>query len=698
MIRKFLVTIILVVSLKAQIEKFQFVANKVDTKNNIMIATGNVVVFSPTYYITAQKIIYDKNKGTFELFDDVLILKDNNVQTKSDYAFLDINSDDLYQKPSLLFEDKTSIWISSKDSNKKDDVTTLAKSIFSSCDCVDPDWSIRMSSADYDTNDQWINSYNTRLYIKDVPVLYTPYLGFSTNTNRRTGLLVPVLGQSKSEGFSYSQPIFIASKKNYDLELIPQYRTKRGGGMYAYVRYADSIDSMLKISGGYFNEQSEYKEENNLRNSKHYGLDIDYERYNLFTKNTDAKDGLYVSINYLNDIEYRTLEDEKYSQSTERKVESKINYFYDTPKYFLGSYFRYYIDTQTDSNSATMQELPKLQAHIYSQPFILDNLLYSADIKYTNHYREDGINANQYEVNLPLSYSFSFFDDYLKLVLKHEFILNKYEYSNTANIYEDATYGESNTTISLNTDLIKPYENYLHTMNLRSDYIHSDSFKEDGDLYSISNNNSELSPFPFTKSSNSIILGINQSLYDNEDLKQIVNHKLSQSILYDEFDNIKFQNMENEILYNYILGSVKNKLVYNHQDEKLVESSSSFSLTYDNFNMKLGHYMSKKTDNSGKDELESYQIEAKYKLSDEYSVGYSTSYNILEELRSKQSFIFSITDKCWNLDLKYEKEITASSTTDGNPIKQDIIYLELLLKPLGGINYDYEVKKTSSIN
>lgn len=694
MLRKFLATIILVVSLEAQIEKFQFVANKVDTKNNIMIATGNVVVFSPTYYITAQKIIYDKNKGTFELFDDVLILKDNNVQTKSDYAFLDINSDDLYQKPSLLFEDKTSIWISSKDSNKKDDVTTLAQSIFSSCDCVDPDWSIRMSSADYDTNDQWINSYNTRLYIKDVPVLYTPYLGFSTNTTRRTGLLIPTFGQSKSEGFSYSQPIYLAPAKDYDLEFIPQYRSKRGSGMYAYLRYADSIDSVLKVSGGYFKELSEYKEENDLRNKEHYGLDIDYERYNLFTNNKDVKDGLYVSINYLNDIEYRTLEDDKYSQSTEQYIESKINYVYHTPNYFLGSYFRYYIDTDSDSNSETMQELPKLQAHTYSQPLILDKLLYSTDIKYTNNFRNSNINANQYEINVPFSYSFSLFDDYSNFIIKHELTLNKYEYSNSSITYEDGIYAESNTTLSLSSDLIKPYDNYLHTVNLSADYTKSNTLKEDGDLYFDSDSNSNLSEFAVTKSSDNIILGINHSLYDNENLKQIVNHKLTQSILYDDYDDAKFQNMENEILYNYILGSVKNTLVYNHQDDKLVESSSSFSLNYQNFNLKLGHYMSKETDNSGKEELESYQIDAKYRLSDEYSIGYYTNYNILEKLRSKQSFIFGIRDRCWNLNLKYEKEIIASSTTDGDPTKQDIVYLELVLKPLGGINYEHEIKKT----
>ena len=39
------------------------------------------------------------------------------------------------------------------------------------------------------------------------------------------------------------------------------------------------------------------------------------------------------------------LEDESYEEESERYIESKINYIFDTPNYFLGSYFRYYIDT-----------------------------------------------------------------------------------------------------------------------------------------------------------------------------------------------------------------------------------------------------------------------------------------------------------------------------------------------------------------
>jgi LPS-assembly protein len=713
MLRKFIATVILVASLHAQDEKFEIIANDVKTReNNVVVATGNVVIYSKTYYITAQKIIYDKEKETFELFDDVMILRNNNVQSKSDYAFLDMKNDGIYQKPTMYYDESTSVWISSNESDKKKEKIYIEDSIVSSCDCIDPDWSIRSSSADYDTEDKWINIYNPRIYMKDIPLFYSPYLGFSTDKSRRTGLLMPSFGLSSSEGTFFSQPIYFAPAKNYDIEFIPQIRSARGLGLYTYFRYADSPDSIFELSSGYFKEKSDYVKEYNLRNTDHYGFDLKYERYNLFNgKKLDTTDGIYVDLNYLNDIEYKTLENEKYRDDVESKIESRINYIYNTPNYFLGSYFRYYIDTTKDSNATTLQELPKVQLHSYSRPLFLDKLLYSADLKVTNHFRRDGISANQYELNAPLSYSFSLLDDYLNFEIKHSLSLNRFNYSNFSTTkYEDGTFAETNTTLSLNSDLIKPYDDYIHSVNLFTDFNKANTIKENGDLIGVNlikidnpistndlNNNQrydELSSFPVAKSQDTIAFGLNHSFYDKNSLEEIIKHKIKQTILYEE-DNPKLQNLENEIVYNYILGSMKNKFIYNQQDKKFVESSTSFSLNYNNFYLKLGHYLARQSANAGFDEnLESYTIDSRYKLSNRYSIGYSTRYNIEENLRTNQTFKFSINDSCWDLNLKYKNEITAASTNNNlGRIEQDIVYIELFLKPLGGVMQEYEINK-----
>jgi LPS-assembly protein len=681
-------------------EKFQLISKDINTKDNIVIATGDVVVFSPTYYLSADKIIYNKDNETFELFDNVLIIKDNSVQTQSEYAFVDLKKDAFNQNPMFLYENKDKIWMNSNTSVKETEIIQLDSTILSSCDCLDPIWSIRASSADYNTDDKWINTYNPRLYIKNVPVFYSPYLGFSADKTRRTGLLIPTVGYSSSEGLYYSQPMFFAPAQNYDFELVPQIRTNRGYGSYLYYRYADSQDSILQMKTGIFKEQDDYVTENSLDSDLHYGFDLDYQKRNLFTNSSKAQDGLYTSINYLNDIEYITLENDDTTSSSDSEVESKINYFYNTNDYYTGAYGRYYIDTAADSNAGTLQELPQVQFHSYNKESFIDNLVYSLDTKASNYTRDEGITASVYKISAPLSYSKYFLDDFMYLTLENEVVIMKYDYDNFGSEdYEDGNLIQNRASVSVGSDLIKPYDKYLHTVNLNAKYSIPTNLKEDGDLYQIttedgSDKETQLEAFDIVDEEKNVELSVNQSIYGKNSLKQLINHKVSQSILYDDLDNPKLQDLENYVKINHDYGSVSGKTVYNVQDEKFVENSASSTFTYSDLSLTLGYYQSKETDNTTNDreDLESYRISTSYKISKDYNISYYENYSIEDNEMSKQGVALGIDDDCWNLNLKFQNEIVSSSSSTSDGTDQKVFFVTLLLKPLGGINQKYEVK------
>lgn len=689
-------------------EKLQLVAKDVDTKNNIITAIGDVVAYSPTYYLSSDKMVYDKDKEILELFDNVLIIKDNKIQTQSNYAYVDMKNDIINQDPVFLMDNTSNIWSNSKEANKDKDVITLENSILSSCDCIDPVWSIRSSSSDYDTEAMWMNTYNPRLYVKNVPVFYLPYFGFPTDTTRRTGLLLPTIGYSSSEGFLYSQPIFIAPADNYDIELIPQIRTQRGYGSYASFRYADSPDSMLNVKTGYFKEFDNYRKEENLENSEHYGLDIDYERKNIFATKKEHQDGVFTSIRYLNDIEYITLKEEDDNLGTDKKVESKVNYFYNTPEYYGGVYGKYYIDASRKTNDNTLQELPQIQLHSYNKELFLENLIYSIDTKAQNFTRKEGLNAKIYDINIPISYTKNILDDYMYLGVENRTILTQYDYSNSLynNLrYEDGTLIQNRTSFIVGTDLIKPYSDYIHTVNLNASYDIPENLRKDGDLYNITVKENqtlkydELSVFPTLQEQKTIKLSLNQSIYDKDNLKQFINHKMSQSILYNSFDEPKFQDLDNYVKINHDYGSVSGKVVYNMDDNQVVEGSFDNSLSYEDITFSAGYYYTKKTDNefNTRDDLESYRLSTSYKLAKDYSIKYYENYDLQEKTRSRQGIGLNIDDSCWNLDLLLEKEITprsryVESTRSYDSHEQTIVYAVLMLKPIGGIRQKSIVK------
>ncbi|MCT7404757.1 LPS-assembly protein LptD [Aliarcobacter cryaerophilus] len=682
-------------------EKLQLVAKDVDTKNNIITAVGDVVAYSPTYYLSSDKMVYDKDREILELFDNVLIIKDNKIQTQSNYAYVDMKNDIINQDPVFLMDNSSNIWSNSKEANKDKDLITLENSILSSCDCIDPIWSIRSSSSDYDTEAMWMNTYNPRLYIKNVPVFYLPYFGFPTDTTRRTGLLLPTMGYSSSEGFLYSQPIFIAPADNYDIELIPQIRTQRGYGSYANFRYADSPDSMLNLKTGYFKEFNNYRKEEKLENSEHYGLDIDYERKNIFSTKKEHQDGVFTSVRYLNDIEYIILKEDDGNLGTDKKVESKVNYFYNTPEYYGGVYGKYYIDASKKSNANTLQELPQVQFHSYNKELFLENLIYSIDTKAQNFTRKEGLNAKIYDITVPISYTKNILDDYMYLGVENRTILTQYDYSNSLynNLrYEDGTLIQNRTSFIVGTDLIKPYSDYIHTLNLNASYDIPENLRKDGDLYNITVKENqplkydELSVFPTLQEQKTIKLSLNQSIYDKENLKQFINHKMSQSILYNSVDEPKLQDLDNYVKINHDFGSLSGKVVYNMDDNKVVEGSFDNSLSYEDLTFSAGYYYSKKTNNefNTRDDLESYRLSTSYKLAKDYSIKYYENYDLQEKTRNRQGIGLNIDDSCWNLDLLLEKEITprsryVQSTRSYDSYEQTIVYAVLMLKPIGGI-------------
>ena len=226
------------------------------------------------------------------------------------------------------------------------------------------------------------------------------------------------------------------------------------------------------------------------------------------------------------------------------------------------------------------------------------------------------------------------------------------------------------------------------------------NLKEAGDLYDItvdkdSLKGKELKAFPIIQEQKNINLSLNQSLYSKYSLQQLINHKMSQSILYDEVYSPKLQNYENYLKINHDFGTISGKTVYNVQDSEFIENSANSILTYDDLSLGLGYYNSKDTENSNKEDLESYRVTTSYTISKDYKASYYENYNLIENMRNKQGIGFNIDDSCWNLDLKFEHEILPTSSRYINGKDQKIVLVNLLLKPLGGIKQKYTTNSTN---
>jgi LPS-assembly protein len=409
--------------------------------------------------------------------------------------------------------------------------------------------------------------------------------------------------------------------------------------------------------------------------------------------NYKSSDGLIIKSLDMNDVDYiNTKYDNDTNNYTNRFLESKIKYFYNTNNYYGDIDVRLYNDISKQNNNDVMQNIPTINIHHYSSDLFIDKLSSSIDIMSTRKIRDIGLSGNKTDIYIPLNYHQYFFNNYLNLLLSEQINFINIDYTNNDNNYKDVNYGTNNHIISLYTDLVKPYKSHIHSLNFNITYTKPESFKKIGDIYKITNNDTNLSIFPITQTNQSISLGLNQSVYNKNSLKQIVNHKMNQLYVFQKDKNIYEKNgLENDITYFYDYGSLSNRLIYNYNIKKI--TSSSFTFKFKKNNSFLNLYYSYKKDKTTLMIQKDINYDLGINLYKYYTASYKEEYDISSKYSKKREYILNINKKCWAVNFKFIDSVIATNTTNNNTLRQNILYMEFNLKQLFKLNQKYKFKE-----
>ena len=677
MYKYLLLSLFLSLSLFAD-KKVEVFATTVDTNGSYLKASDEVVVLYDGMYLSAQTATYDKKTEILELYGQVHALKDAQYYAMGDYLLLDTQKETRQFRPFFLQEYQDKLWISARSAKSTDQEYELHTGVVSSCNPQDPDWTLRFSSGYYDGENQWMQLYNARLYAGEVPILYLPYMAYPTDTTRRTGLLRPTFGLSSEEGFMYEQGLFIAEDPQWDLELLPQVRTKRGKGIYNTFRFVDSPGSFGSFKVGGFKEKESYQKEFNLLHDKHYGVEFDYEHRGFlshwFNSNIQGDSGIYSDITYLNDVEYLNLQkNDTLEYSIDSQVTSKVNLFLNQSENYFGMYSKYFIDLNKESNAATIQNLPELHYHHYLNTLLDEHLLYSLDYRGSNFYREDGKNATQHELNVPLDLQFPLLDEYLTLTLSENLYASAISfYGPNDNVaskgYDTGTYARDYQKVELNSNLVKAFDTFTHSVSLSAAYVHPGTQNRTGfyeDYQEEFENNTENNipcisgPCEYN-TINEVLeeasLEFTQFIFTPKGQEKIY-HRLRQPLIYEDgYD--KYGELENELRY-YITDNLNyyNNTFYNHQRNVISKTQNTLGYNNSEFSFNASHLYEDKLVDTQRVRSRYLTTNARYDYSSrwQYFAGYAYDIENSETKNRNIGFLFKM--RCWNLQLQYVENI-----------------------------------------
>jgi len=111
--------------------------------------------------------------------------------------------------------------------------------LFTSCQAEVPEWSFKMSRAKV-TLDGYIKGRNPRLRIKKVPVLWTPYILWPASNERKSGLLMPRIGNSDQRGTSLEMAYYQTLGRSFDTTFFVDLYTSDYLGFGNEFRYRPS--------------------------------------------------------------------------------------------------------------------------------------------------------------------------------------------------------------------------------------------------------------------------------------------------------------------------------------------------------------------------------------------------------------------------------------------------------------------------
>lgn len=113
----------------------------------------------------------------------------------------------------------------------------LKKARFTTCEVGVDDWYIKANEIELNNFSSSGTANNAYVEFKGVPILYTPWIGFSFNNQRKSGFLAPTVGSTSRSGFEVAVPYYLNISPNVDATIGTRALSKRGLQFQGELRY-----------------------------------------------------------------------------------------------------------------------------------------------------------------------------------------------------------------------------------------------------------------------------------------------------------------------------------------------------------------------------------------------------------------------------------------------------------------------------
>ncbi len=375
---------------------------------------GNVCVATANQSITTRELIYDDKNQNISI-DSELKYQDKSQKIQAQSATINLENKQAELSKVTYQLQASNANGSAEQLTTKESTSHLVDLTYSTCPIDNQQWFIKAQTADLDEETETGVFRKMTLRSKGVPLLYLPYAKMPLTNKRQSGLLIPEISNSTTNGFDFALPYYFNIAENMDATLTPRYLSKRGVMLGTQFRYL----------GQSFNGEinAEYLPSDRLDNIDR-GL-VDYKH----NQNLSSQWFLNSRLRHVSDNQY--FEDFGYNINTTAQafVYSFLTINGNGEHWNFNAQLNdYQIISDTISlTSQPYQTLPRL-----SYNYFIDNnslLSYGVDSQWVNFYKEKSITATRLDIMPYIEKSFQ--NNYSRLTPRLAYRSTNWDYTNT---------------------------------------------------------------------------------------------------------------------------------------------------------------------------------------------------------------------------------------------------------------------------
>jgi LPS-assembly protein len=197
-------------------------------KENQIEATGNAILRKHGQNITADRLLYFQNTEDVDALGSVVLEQGGSTMSG---PHLRLNLD-----TNIGFMEQPVFYLAENGGRGSADMLhiqdkqhyTLDNAIYTTCPAGNQDWLLKMNGLEIDRDQQIGTAHHAWVEFMDVPILYSPWMDFPLNNQRKSGFLSPMWGSTTKGGYELTLPYYWNIAANRDATIAPRMMEKRG--------------------------------------------------------------------------------------------------------------------------------------------------------------------------------------------------------------------------------------------------------------------------------------------------------------------------------------------------------------------------------------------------------------------------------------------------------------------------------------